>query len=164
MKHSTMVTNKDKIKRKALLLELLLNSALPLHPHREPCRQIGNGVGDYSVTAPLCSSLFLRLSFWSDVGSPWALSSSSTYPPALTQRPQQAAVCSVPVHVLQKQKPASTWSCQKAAKRLSALVPGIPPHLFLIFLKIIIIFLDEHICSTNTGVSCMGKKIAAYWL
>lgn len=155
---------KIKSKEKHYSLNFYWSSALPLHPHKEPCRQIGNGVCDYPVTAPLCSSLFLRLSFWSGVGSPWALSSSRTYPPALAQRPQQAAVCSVPVHVLQMQKPASTWSCQKAAKRLSALVPGIPPHLFLIFLKIIIIFLDEHICSTNTGVSFMGKKIAAYWL
>lgn len=92
---------KIKSKEKHYSLNFYWSSALPLLPHREPCRQIGNGVCDYSVTAPLCSSLFLRLSFWSDVGSPWALSSSRTHPPALTQGPQQTAVCSVPVHVLQ---------------------------------------------------------------
>lgn len=67
---------KIKSKEKHYSLNFYWSSALPLHPHREPCRQTGNGVCDYSVTAPLCSSLFLRLSFWSDVGSPWALSSS----------------------------------------------------------------------------------------
>lgn len=156
-----MVRNKDKIKRKALLLAFYWNSALP---PQKTVQQMGNGVWYYSKTAPLCSSLFLRLSLWSGVGCPWALASFRTYPPALAWGPSQAAICSITVHVLWKQQPTSTWSCQNIAKRLSALVPGVPPHLFLLLIKILINFLDEHIHYTNTGTSCMGKKIAAHWL
>lgn len=135
-----MVRNKEKIERKALLHALLRKlSFTPLHPHRavqadrEWSLWLLHNISSLQLPPPQTFSLV-----WCGVSMCWAFSSPS--PPSLTWRPPQAAICSITVSVLQKQQPASTWSCQKTAKRLSAQVPGVPPHLFVLFKKVLLIF------------------------